>query len=102
MIESEFTSMVKAIREAEIAIGKVDYNLTEKQLKGRDFSRSLYIIEDLKALDYLTKKNVRSIRPGFGLHPKYLNQIIGKRVIRDISRGTPLNLEDLENKIIEN
>jgi pseudaminic acid synthase len=86
--EEEFTAMVKAVREAESAIGIVDYCLTEKQLKGRNFSRSLYVVEDIKAGDVITDKNVRSIRPGFGLHPKYFNEIIGKIALKDIPKGT--------------
>jgi pseudaminic acid synthase len=87
MNEAEFTAMVKAVREAESAIGKVDYSLTEKQAKGKDFSRSLYVVEDMKAGDVITEKNVRSIRPGFGLHPKYLNDILGNKVNRDLEKG---------------
>ena len=87
MNEAEFTTMVKAVREAESAIGKVDYTLTEKQAKGKDFSRSLYVVEDMKAGDVITEKNVRSIRPGFGLHPKYLNDILGNKVNRDLEKG---------------
>lgn len=93
MNEAEFTEMVKAVRDAEKAIGVVDYTLTDKQLKGRDFSRSLYVVEDIKAGEVITEKNVRSIRPGFGLHPKYLTEIIGKRVKRDVERGTPLSFD---------
>ena len=91
MNEAEFTAMVKAVREAESAIGKVDYSLTEKQAKGKDFSRSLYVVEDMKAGDVFTEKNVRSIRPGFGLHPKYYNGILGKKVNINIEKGTALN-----------
>lgn len=87
MNEEEFTAMVKAIREAESAIGKVDYTLTEKQAKGKDFSRSLYVVEDTKAGDVITERNVRSIRPGFGLHPRYYNEILGKKVNRDVEKG---------------
>ena len=96
MNETEFTAMVKAVREAEQAIGKVDYNLTEKQAKGKDFSRSLYVVEDIKAGEVITEKNVRSIRPGFGLHPKYLNEILGKKALVNLERGTPLNKEYLK------
>src|SRR5680860_61703 len=88
MDEHEFTEMVKAVREAESAIGKVDYALTEKQKKGREFSRSLYVVEDIKAGEVITKENVRSIRPGFGLHPKNLSKFLGKTVIADIEKGT--------------
>jgi pseudaminic acid synthase len=88
MDEGEFTAMVKAVREAESAIGVVDYTLTEKQQKGRDFCRSLYIVEDVKAGDVLTKENIRSIRPGFGMHPKFYHEVLGKKVKVDIEKGT--------------
>ena len=87
MNEEEFTAMVQAVREAESAIGRVDYTLTEKQTKGKDFSRSLYVAEDMKAGDMITEKNVRCIRPGFGLHPKYYNEILGKIVNREVEKG---------------
>ena len=91
MNEEEFTAMVKSVREAESAIGVVDYTLTEKQAKGKDFSRSLYVVEDMKAGDFINEKNVRSIRPGFGLHPKYYNEILGKKVNINIEKGSRLN-----------
>lgn len=91
MNEEEFTAMVKAVREAESAIGITDYTLTEKQAKGKDFSRSLYIVENVKVGDMLTEKNVRSIRPGFGLHPKFFNDVIGKKAKMDIEKGTRLS-----------
>jgi pseudaminic acid synthase len=87
MNEEEFTAMVKAIREAEKAIGVVDYTLTEKQAKGKDFSRSLYVVEDIKEGEVITEKNVRSIRPGFGLHPKFYNQALGSKAIKNFERG---------------
>ena len=96
MNEAEFTEMVKAVREAEKAIGKVDYNLTDKQKKGKDFSRSLYIVEDIAEGEVLTEKNIRSIRPGFGLHPKFFKEVLGKKVKRNIEKGERLSLEDLE------
>ena len=96
MDEKDFTRMVKAVREAESAIGKIDYNLTEKQTKGKDCSRSLYIVNDVKVGDEITKENVRSIRPGFGLHPKYLSEIIGKEFIGNFKKGTRLSLELLK------
>ena len=94
--EQEFSDMVRAIREAEKAIGKVDYNLTEKQSKGRDFSRSLYVVADMKAGELITEQNVKSIRPGFGLHPKYYNEVLGKKVNADIEAGTRFNLNYLQ------
>lgn len=96
MNEAEFTSMVKAVREAESAIGTVDYNLTEKQKKGRDFCRSLYVVDDLKAGDVLTEKNIRSIRPGFGMHPKFYRKILGKKAIKNLERGAPLKFDSIE------
>ena len=93
MNEEEFTAMVNAVREAEKAIGTVDYTLTEKQAKGRDFSRSLYIAEDMKAGEVFTEINLRSVRPGFGLHPKYYHQLIGKKALKDITKGTPMQLD---------
>ena len=87
MTEIEFSKMVKAVREAEKAIGKVDYNLTKKQTKGKDFSRSLYVIKDIKKGDILTDEHIRSIRPGFGEHPKELSNAIGKKVNMDLERG---------------
>lgn len=92
MNEEEFTAMVKAVREAEKASGLVDYKLTEKQAKGRDFSRSLYIAENIKEGEIFTDKNLRSVRPGFGLHPKYFNEIIGKKSNQDLEKGTPMKL----------
>src|SRR5690606_23772735 len=84
MNEAEFSEMVKVVREAELAIGKVDYTLTEKQQKGKDFSRSLYVVEDIKVGEIITKKNVRSIRPGFGMHPKFYYDVLGKIAKQDI------------------
>jgi pseudaminic acid synthase len=87
MDEEEFTSMVKSVREAEKAIGKVDYALTEKQKKGKDFSRSLYVVKDIKAGEVITEDNVRSIRPGFGMHPKYFKEIIGSKATKNMNKG---------------
>lgn len=97
MNEKEFTEMVKSVREAESAIGIVDYNLTEKQEKGKDFSRSLYFVEDVNEGDILTEKNIRSIRPGFGLHPKYYKTILGKKVNKKMKKGDRLELINIVN-----
>lgn len=96
MNEEEFTAMVKAVREAESAIGEVNYTLTDKQKSGKDFSRSLYFVNDLKEGDYITEADVRSIRPGFGLHPKYINGIIGKKVSKNIAMGDRVELVNIE------
>jgi pseudaminic acid synthase len=87
MNEKEFSEMVKAVREAESAIGVVDYTLTEKQAKGKDFSRSLYVVKDIKAGDVISEEHVRSIRPGFGMHPKELKNWFGKVCPKDFEKG---------------
>lgn len=89
----QFKAMVESIRKIEKALGKVDYEMTEKKLKSREFSRSLFIVNDIKKGDILTIDNVKSIRPGFGMHPKYYKDILGKKVNQDIKRGTPLKKE---------
>jgi pseudaminic acid synthase len=96
MNELEFKEMVKTIREAELAIGKIDYNLTKKQLEGRRLSRSLYVINDIEIGDEFSEKNIKSIRPGFGLHPKYYNILIGKKSTIRLEKGSRLNLNHLD------
>jgi pseudaminic acid synthase len=93
MNEQEFTAMVSAVREAEKSLGVVNYKLTEKQAKGRMFSRSLYIVEDANAGDIITVKNVRSIRPGYGLHPLHLPDILGKKFQKNVKKGDRVTLE---------
>ena len=98
--EREFSEMVNAVREAEKAIGNIDYTLTEKQKKGKDFSRSLYIVEDMEVGEIITERNVRSIRPGFGLHPKFLKNILGLSVKENLQKGQAMDLKfiNLEGK----
>jgi len=95
MNEKEFASMVKDVRNAEKSIGNIDYNLTDKQKKGKDFSRSIYVIQDIKEGEVITKDNVAIIRPGFSLHPKYYDSIIGKSINKRLERGDRISLEDL-------
>ena len=97
MNEEEFTTMVKAVREAELAVGKVDYKLTDKQKKGKDFSRSLYVVKDVNEGDLLTVENVRSIRPGFGMHPKYYHEVLGKQFNKSFTKGTRLSSDMISN-----
>jgi len=99
MNESEFTKMVKAIRETEKSIGKIDYDLTDKQEQGRNFSRSLYVVNFITKGDTISEENVRSIRPGFGLHPKYLKKILGKKSNQDIEKGTRFSLDFIDKTI---
>ena len=96
MNEAEFTAMVKAVREAESALGVIDYTLTEKQVKGKTFSRSLYVVDTIEQGELLTEKNIRSIRPGFGLHPKHYNSVLGKKVKKKLMHGDRLTLDDIE------
>ena len=95
MEPSEFKLMVDSIRNVEKALGKINYDLSDKSKLNREFSRSLFVVEDIKKGERITEHNVRSIRPGFGLHPKYLNEILGKRVTCDLTKGTPFKLEYL-------
>lgn len=90
--EKEFTHMVKEIRDAEKTIGSVTYELTEKQKAGKAFSRSLYVVQDIAKGEKFTEKNIRSIRPGFGLHPKHLKEIIGKKAKNKFKKGDRLTL----------
>ena len=91
--EKEFTEMVVAVRKAEEMIGNVDYEMTGKKKKSRQFSRSLFVVKDVKAGEAITKENVRSIRPGFGMHPKKFSKIIGTNFKQDILKGTPLSID---------
>jgi N-acetylneuraminate synthase len=86
----ELRDMVDAIRVAEKAVGSVQYKATEKERANRIFRRSLFAVQDIKAGETFSKDNVRSIRPAHGLHPRFLNIILGKRATQDIQGGTPL------------
>ncbi|MDG1475901.1 MAG: pseudaminic acid synthase, partial [Vicingaceae bacterium] len=89
--ETEFSEMVKAVRKAEQMMGVVDYEMTEKKKRSREFSRSLYIAEDVKKGDIITIENVRSVRPGYGMHPKYLKDILGKTFSANFLKGAQMN-----------
>ena len=91
MEPQEFAQMVHDIRIMEKAIGTPDYHLTKTQEIEHEGSRSLYVVENMKAGDVITAQNVRSIRPGYGLHTKYYEQVLGKTVTCDIEKGTPLS-----------
>lgn len=92
MEPDEFALMVKSVREVEKALGKVDYTLSEKVKKSRVFSRSLFAVKDIKAGDKFTEENVRSIRPGYGLHPKYLKEVLGHNSKVSLKKGTPISI----------
>jgi len=90
-----FKTMVDSIREAEKTLGKKTYVLSDKNCASRNFSRSLFVVKDIKKGEKITEENVRSIRPGYGIPPKYLTKIIGKRTITNLRRGTPLKWEHI-------
>ena len=94
----EFGAMTKAIRVAELATGKITYELSESGHKNREFCRSLFVVNDIKAGECFTEENVRSIRPGYGLPPKYLKDVLGKRAKVDIKKGIPMEIKYLNEK----
>ncbi|MEC2159774.1 pseudaminic acid synthase [Virgibacillus halodenitrificans] len=91
--KQEFKLLVESVRDAEKAVGKVDYELTDKKMKSREFSRSLFVVKDIKEGEVFTEENVRSIRPGYGLAPKYSKRVYGSTTSQDIKKGTPLDLK---------
>jgi len=80
--KKEFSEMIDAIRDTEKLLGIVDYSMTEKKKNSRRFSRSLYVAKDIKKGEVFTEENIRSVRPGYGMHPKYLKDILGKKAER--------------------
>lgn len=96
MEPEEFKLMVDNIRKIELALGKVTYELTEKQTREREHSRSLFVAQDMKAGEVFTPENLRSVRPGCGLHTKYYEELLGKRITRDAKLGTPMSWELVE------
>jgi len=86
----EFGSMVQAVRVVEKALGEVQYGTTDREKANVHFRRSLFVVEDMKLGEEFTRENVRSIRPGYGLHPRHLEDILGLKAKVDIERGTPL------------
>jgi N-acetylneuraminate synthase len=93
----EFGSMVKAIRMAEIALGKVHYGVSTEEAESRVLRKSLFVVRDVAAGEVFTDQNVKSIRPGYGLHPRYLKNILGRRATKDVKRGTPFRMDMAES-----
>jgi pseudaminic acid synthase len=98
MEPSEFSEMVTTIRITESALGAVHYGPTSHEKKSLAFRRSLFVVKDIKKGAVLTEENVRSIRPGYGLHPKYLSTILGKRINCNLKKGTPLSDRFIEQQ----
>jgi pseudaminic acid synthase len=90
---AEFKAMVDDIRIVEKSLGKVTYELTEKQAENKVFRRSLFVVKDMKKGENFSGENLRSIRPGQGLHTRYLDQVLGKKAVKDIKKGTPLSAD---------
>lgn len=91
MEPQEFKQMVEDIRTVENAVGSVCYELTEKQKDSIIFRRSLFVVKDVREGEELTEENVRSIRPGYGMHTRYYDDVIGKKARHDIKSGTPVS-----------
>lgn len=89
----EFKQMVHDIRQAEKAIGSVKYGPSEQEKSSQIFRRSIFCVKNIKRGEKLTSENVRIIRPGYGISPKYYNDILGQTALIDIERGTPLKME---------
>ncbi len=85
--KKEFSQMIQAVRDTEKLLGTINYSMTDKKKKSRQFSRSLYVAKDIKKGEILSEENIRSVRPGYGMHPKYLNDILGKAAKRDFKFG---------------
>jgi pseudaminic acid synthase len=96
MEPEEFKEMVDNIRIVEKAMGKVTYDLTQKQINSREHSRSLFVVEDVKEGETFSEKNIKSIRPGFGLETKYIKDIVGKKAKKNIKKGTPMDWSLIE------
>ncbi len=94
--EKEFTAMVNAVREAEKAIGVVDYSLSQKQINSREHSRSLFVTANIQKGEEFSVHNIRSVRPANGLHTKYFDKILGKKALKDLEFGEPLREEHIE------
>lgn len=96
MEPEEFRQMVQNVREVEKAKGAVAYGVSEQEESNACFRRSLFVVRDIAAGEILTPENIRSIRPAYGLKPKYYSEVMGRRAKRPLSKGTPLSFDDLE------
>jgi len=95
MDKTEFTHMTKAIRDTEKLLGSINYDMDEKKQKNRNYGRSLYVAQNIKKGELLTEENIRSVRPGYGLHPKYLTNLLGKTAKNDYIIGDRVTKEFL-------
>ncbi|MAU58234.1 MAG: pseudaminic acid synthase [Flavobacteriaceae bacterium] len=94
--KKDFAEMIKKVRDAEKMLGKVDYEMTKNKKNSRRFSRSLYISKNIKAGEVITEDNVRSVRPGLGLHPKHFKKVLGKKIKKNMKIGDRLNFDVID------
>jgi len=92
MDAKNFKDMVNKIRDTEKLLGLIDYSMNENKQKSRNYCRSLYISQDIKKGEIYTENNIKSIRPGYGLHPKYLSKILGTKSTKDYQFGDRLEI----------
>jgi pseudaminic acid synthase len=90
--KKEFAQMIQAVRDTQKLLGTPTYNSDEKSIKGRVFSRSLYVAKDIKKGEVFSEENIRSVRPGYGMHPKYLKNVLGKTAQKDYEFGERFSL----------
>jgi pseudaminic acid synthase len=94
--EKDFKNLVDQVRLAESAMGIETYELTDKQISGKRYGRSIYISNDVKKGEILTEDNIKCVRPGLSLHPRHYNNILGKKVKNDFDKGSRIKLEDIQ------
>jgi pseudaminic acid synthase len=97
----EFKAMVDAVRVTEKVLGEVHFGVSAKEVSSRAFRRSLFVVQDVKQGELFTEQNVRSIRPGHGLHTRYLKEVLGQPAARDIERGTPLSWDLIQGRPVQ-
>jgi pseudaminic acid synthase len=95
--KNEFKEMVQAVRDTEKLLGKVSYEMSEKKQKSRQFARSLYISADIKKGEVFSEQNIRSIRPGYGLHPRHLHEFLGKKAAKELKKGERVSFSMIED-----
>lgn len=94
----EFTDLVNQVRDTEKLLGNISYEISDKVKKNKKFARSLFVVKDVNAGDIVTEENIRSIRPGYGMHPKHYNDILGKKFKSSFKRGEPLFIDMIDSK----
>ena len=97
LMPDEFETLVEQCHQVRDALGQVNYDLKTSEAQGRNYRRSLYVCKPIKKGEYFDHTNVRSIRPAFGLHPRYLPEIIGQKALEDLDYGTPLQFQHFQS-----